>query len=134
MTNGRPAASSVKEMVSEARSRIENLSPEQVEEELKQGALLVDIRERDEIDRSGAIPGASHYPRGMLEFWADPASPYHKEDLDPERRIILHCASGGRSALAADMMRSLGFGRVAHMDGGFQRWKQEGRRVEEGSG
>lgn len=120
----------VKEMVSDARTRIENLSPEQVEEEVRRGALLVDIRESEERSEQGAIPGAVHYPRGMLEFWADPSSPYHKQDFDPKRRIVLHCAAGGRSSLAADTLQKLGYGNVAHMDGGFERWKKEGRPVE----
>lgn len=124
------APRTMKQMVADARSRIENLSPEQVEAEVRNGALLVDLRESEERSESGTIPGAVHFPRGMLEFWADPTSPYHKEEFDPERRIILHCMSGGRSALAADTLRQMGFGRVAHMEGGLGRWAQEGRPVE----
>lgn len=72
-------------------------------------------------------------PRGMLEFWADPKSNYHRDEFDPERRIILHCASGGRSALAAAMMQDLGYTNVAHMDGGFNAWKASGKPIEEGT-
>lgn len=125
-------ATTVKELVSDARTRIENLPPERVEEEVRQGALLVDIREENERAHHGTIPGAVHYPRGMLEFWADPSSPYHKADFDPDRRMILHCMAGGRSALAADTLQKLGYYKVAHLDGGFERWKEEGREVEGG--
>ena len=65
----------------------------------------------------------------MLEFWADPNSAYHREEFDPNRRIILHCMAGGRSSLAADTLQQLGFKNVAHMDGGFEQWSQEGRPV-----
>ena len=116
------------EMVAEAKSSIENLSVEQAAAELERGdALLVDIRERDEREANGSIPGAVAAPRGMLEFWADPSSAYHRDEFDPSRRIILHCASGGRSALAASMMQELGYTNVAHMDGGFNAWKESGK-------
>jgi len=68
----------------------------------------------------------------MLEFWADPKSNYHRDEFDAERRIILHCASGGRSALAAAMMQDLGYTNVAHMDGGINAWKASGKPIEEG--
>jgi rhodanese-related sulfurtransferase len=71
-------------------------------------------------------------PRGMLEFYADATLPYHREELEPDRRIILHCASGGRSALAADLLREMGYTNVAHMDGGLTAWKAAGRTVEQG--
>ncbi len=93
------------EMVGEAKARVENLTPEQVADELDAGDVtLVDIREDDERAQSGAIPGAVRAPRGMLEFWADPTSAYHREEFDPARRTVLYCASGGRSALAADTL------------------------------
>lgn len=120
------------QMVKEARSRIETLTPEQVAAELKQGAMLVDLRETEECAQHGVIPGALHFPRGMLEFWADPGSPYHRQEFDPDRRIIVHCMAGARSSLAADTLQQLGFKKVAHMDGGFERWSQEGRPVEGG--
>ena len=86
------------QMVQEAKQRVENLSVDQVAGELASGdALLVDIREPGESAQSGAIPGAVAAPREMLEFWADPSSPYHRPEFDPQRRVILHCASGGRS-------------------------------------
>jgi rhodanese-related sulfurtransferase len=67
----------------------------------------------------------------MLEFYADPTSPYHRPEFDPSRRIILHCASGGRSALAAATLRQMGYGNVAHLDGGLKAWKERGLPAEE---
>lgn len=120
------------EMVAAAKERVENLNVDETARELEDGdALLVDIREPGERAEHGAIAGATEAPRGMLEFWADPTSPYHREEFDPGRRIILHCASGGRSALAAATLQDLGYARVAHMDGGFNAWKAAGRPVED---
>jgi len=118
-------------MVGEAKARIENLPPGRVAEEVAGGVLLVDIREADERAKNGVISGAVHAPRGMLEFYADPTSPYHRPEFEPARRIILHCASGGRSALATDTLVSLGYERVAHLDGGLKAWKEEGLPVQE---
>lgn len=120
------------EMVGEAKRRIENLTPEQVSAEADEGnAILVDVREDDERVQHGAIHNAIRTPRGMLEFWADPTSPYHREEFDPARRTILYCASGGRSALAADTLQRMGYGNVAHLDGGIKAWKDSGNLVEE---
>ncbi len=113
-------AKTAAEMVSEAKQRVENLSPDQVAAELHRGgAMLVDVREQNERDEHGMIAGAVHAPRGMLEFFADPSSPYHRREFDPNRRVILHCASGGRSALSADLLQQMGYGSVAHLDGGL---------------
>jgi rhodanese-related sulfurtransferase len=118
-------------LVAEAKSRIENLTPDEVAAELALGtATLVDLREEDERTRIGQIAGTIAAPRGMLEFWADPASPYHRSEFDPAARIILVCASGGRSALGANTLQMMGFGRVAHLDGGLKAWMASGRPVE----
>ena len=123
-------ATTASNMVSEAKQRVENLTVDQVARELEQGdTLLVDLREPEERVQQGTISGAVFAPRGMLEFWADPTSPYHRAEFDPSRRIILHCASGGRSALATDMLRELGYGNVAHLDGGLKAWKEAGHPV-----
>jgi rhodanese-related sulfurtransferase len=119
------------QLVAEARQRVEHLTPDQVAAEVAQGnALLVDLRESEERAQQGTIPGAVHAPRGMLEFYADPGSPYHRPEFDPQRRVILHCASGGRSALAADTLRQLGYTDVAHLDGGLKAWCEAGRPTE----
>lgn len=117
-------------MVAEAKAQIENLSPDQVAQEVEAGdALLVDLREPNERSENGTIPGAVSAPRGMLEFWADPSSPYHRPEFDPNRRIILHCASGGRSALGAQTLQQMGYGNVAHLDGGLKAWQEAGKPV-----
>lgn len=118
------------EMVAAAKAGIENLTTEQVAAELAQNdVVLVDLREPTETADKGVIPGAVKAPRGMLEFHADPTSPYHLEPLDPGRRTILYCASGGRSALAVETLQALGYGDVAHLDGGFDTWVEQGRPV-----
>lgn len=123
-------AKTVAQMVQEAKGRIENLSVDQVASEMERGdATIVDIREPNEREE-GAIPGSVSAPRGMLEFWADPTSSYHRPEFDPSKRIILHCALGGRSALAADTLREMGYTNVAHLDGGFKAWAAAGKPVE----
>ena len=118
------------QLVQDARSGIENLTPDQVAAEAAAGkALLVDVRDAPER-ANGTIPGAIHASRGMLEFYADPSSPYHKAEFDPGKRVILHCASGGRSALAAQSLKSMGYANVAHLDGGFKAWQAAGKPVE----
>ena len=125
-------AKSAAELVGEAKSRIQNLTPEQVESELNSGdATLIDIREANELEQNGRIPGAIHAPRGMLEFYADPATAYHRPEFDAGKRIILTCASGGRSALAADALQNMGYSNIAHLDGGINAWKESGKPVEE---
>ena len=119
-------------LVADAKTRIQNLTPEGVRSELGQnGTTLIDIREANEISESGAIPGAVHAPRGMLEFYADPTSPYYRAEFDPEGRIILACASGGRSALAVVTLQQMGYRNVAHLDGGLKAWKEQGFPVTE---
>jgi rhodanese-related sulfurtransferase len=125
-------AKTAADLVAEAKQRIQNLTVDQTAEELERGdALLVDLREPDERQEHGAIPGAVHAPRGMLEFWADPTSPYHRAEFHPNRRVILHCAGGGRSALAADTLQHMGYANVAHLDGGFNAWKAAERPIED---
>lgn len=117
------------QLVQEARAAIDNLTPDQVQAEVDAGkAVLVDIRDSAELS-TGVIPGAVHAPRGMLEFHADPTSPLHKAELDPAKRVILHCASGGRSALAGQTLKTLGYQNVGHLDGGFKAWQAAGKPV-----
>ena len=118
------------DLVAEAKARIENLDVAGVDKEQADGVLLVDLREPGELTEAGRIPGSVHVPRGMLEFRADPTSTYHQDGFDPERRIILHCATGGRSALAAAALKDMGYNNVAHLDGGFKAWAEAGRPIE----
>jgi rhodanese-related sulfurtransferase len=93
------------QLVAEARARIRNLTVEQVASQIETGnVVLVDVREHGELAEQGAIAGAVHTPRGMLEFYADPTSPYYRRELDPSARTIVYCASGSRSALAGDLL------------------------------
>ena len=118
------------QLVTEAKARICNLTVEQTASEIETGnVVVVDLREPGELAEQGAIAGAVHAPRGMLEFYADPSSPYHRSEFDPSARTILYCASGGRSALACDLLGQLGYGDVAHLDGGLKAWKAAGRPV-----
>ena len=120
----------VGQMVEEAKTRIENLSVEQVEAEIARGdAQVVDIRDVRERRKVGFIPGSTHVPRGMLEFWLDPTSHYYSGKIDPTKRIIVYCAGGQRSALAADVLREMGFPNVAHLAVGFNGWADAGRAV-----
>jgi rhodanese-related sulfurtransferase len=114
------------ELVAQAKSQIQNLTPADVTQEVIRGALLVDLREPAELAADGIIEGAVHAPRGMLEFYADETSPYHRPEFQPGRRTVLYCASGGRSALAAQSLRQLGYADVAHLDGGMKGWLAAG--------
>ncbi|MBK8140010.1 MAG: rhodanese-like domain-containing protein [Chitinophagaceae bacterium] len=108
---------------------MENLTPQQVKQELLSGATLIDIRESDEL-KNGKIAGSTHAPRGMLEFYAGESLPYHKPQFDKSKRIILYCATSGRSALAVKTLKQLGYTNVAHLDGGLKAWKEAGLDVE----
>lgn len=121
------------ETVRALSERLENLSVEDLQREMAQRAdlLLVDVREIQEYVDLGAIPGAQHVPRGMLEFWADPASPYYRDYFKLEARIVLYCAGGGRSALAAKALQDMGYPDVAHLAPGFNGWAKAGAPVEE---
>lgn len=121
---------SVQQLVAQAKTQVRNLSVDEFARALDdEGVTVIDVREPDEVARDGAIPGAVHAARGMLEFWADPASPYHRSELDPAGRTLIYCASGGRSALAAQALQTLGYSDVAHLDGGFKAWREHGRPV-----
>ncbi len=121
----------VSEMVAEAKGRITTLPVDEARARVEAGqALLVDIRDPRELAREGRIPGAFHAPRGMLEFWVDPESPYHKPALATDRTLVLFCAAAARSALAADTLLAMGLENVAELDGGFTAWRDAGAPVE----
>jgi len=113
---------SVNNMVADARTRMKGLSMEETQHEFKLGdAVIVDVRERW---REGAIPGVKHVPCGMLEFWADSQSEYHKRSMDLQKRTIVYCAGGLRSSLAADVLPKMGYQNVAHLEMSYDAWKK----------
>mgnify|MGYP001552775755 CR=1 FL=1 len=121
----------VKDMVAEAKTRIESLSPEDAHARAEAGeALLVDIRDPRELARDGRVPGAFHAPRGMLEFWIDPESPYHKPPLATDKTLILFCASAWRSSLSVRQLQDMGVENIAEIEGGFTAWKKAALPVE----
>ena len=120
-----------KQLVDEAEAEVETLSVEEALGVLADGSrLIVDIRDVRELAREGKIPGALHAPRGMLEFWVDPESPYHRAALSEADQLLLYCGSGWRSALAAKTLQEMGMTNVAHIGGGFSGWVEAGYEVE----
>lgn len=120
-----------RQLIDEAEEKIETLSID--EAEALQGSddvVFVDLRDRRELERDGRIPGAFHCPRGMLEFWIDPDSPYHKPIFAEERKFVFYCASGWRSALATLTAQDMGLEPVCHIGGGYSTWKKAGKPVE----
>ncbi|MCZ6618978.1 MAG: rhodanese-like domain-containing protein [Gammaproteobacteria bacterium] len=119
--------------VDELKKDIENLSVRQLKEELAADPdlLLLDIRELQERVDLGTVPGAKHAPRGMLEFWADPESPYFRDYFLEHRRTVLFCAGGGRSVLAVIALKEMGFTDVAHLEDGFTGWQKAEEPVED---
>jgi rhodanese-related sulfurtransferase len=124
----------IKALLAEAEAQVENLSIEQAKAlHGRTDVMFVDLRDVRELWREGTVPGSIHAPRGMLEFWVDPDSPYHKQDFSSGRKLVLFCQSGWRSALAAKTVQDMGLDNVAHIKGGFGAWKQAGLPVEEKS-
>ena len=130
MADDAPRRTTLAELLTAAKERIEELSVEELQAEIETGAVaVIDIRDVRERWERGAIPGAKSMPRGMLEFWFDPGSPYYRGGLEFENRYVLHCAGGHRSALAAAVLQDLGYTNVAHLTVGFNGWKDAGGAV-----
>lgn len=128
---GSPLRHSVRSLVDAAMNEVETVTVEQATEMLDDPAVhFVDIREPRELELQGMIPGAFRAPRGMLEFWVDPESPYYKPALDDGRTLLLYCGSAWRSALAAKALSEMGV-QVAHLEGGFTAWKEAGAPIVE---
>jgi rhodanese-related sulfurtransferase len=118
-------------LLAEAESEVQTLSVEEVKGLAHSSAhVLVDLRDPRELEREGRMPGAFHCPRGMLEFWIDPASPYAKATFQQDKTFVFFCAGGWRSALAAKTAQDMGLAPVAHMRGGFSAWKEAGGAVD----
>ena len=128
-----PITKGFRALVDEATAQITTYSVAEVRERLGQDPRLqvVDIRDVRELEREGTVPGALHAPRGMLEFWVDPASPYYKPVFgDESKEFVLFCGAGWRSALATKALKDMGMTNVAHIDGGFADWVKAGAPTE----
>ena len=120
-----------KEMVEAAEAEIETIDIEQAKAlQGQQDVVVIDIRDVRELWREGRVPGALHMPRGMLEFWIDPESPYHKEVFDQDKRFVFYCSKGWRSALATQTAQRMGLKPVCHIGGGFSAWVEADGPVE----
>ena len=128
-----PITKGYRQLLEEANAKVRTVTPEEAQAMSASGeALIIDLRDPREVEREGRIAGAHHCPRGMLEFWIDPESPYHKPYFAEARSFIFHCASGWRSALAARTAQEMGLSPVMHLGGGFTAWKKAGLPVESG--
>lgn len=127
------AIKSVAEMVRAAKAEIETIAPEDAIRRMNDDDfLLVDIRDPRELAREGRVPGAFHAPRGMLEFWVDPASPYYKEVFGEKKKFVFFCAAAGRSALSVKTLQDMGMENIAELGQGFKGWREAGGPVERG--
>jgi len=120
---------SVKDMLATANAAVERITPESARELMRADALVLDVRDAPEIAKSGKIANAHHVSRGMLEFRADPDTPYHDPEFRKDRPILLYCASGGRSALAGKVLKDMGYQQVYNL-GAFKDWAEGGGEVE----
>ena len=115
------------ELIARAMAEIETVPLEKAQDLLGDpDTVFVDIRDIRELEREGMIPNAMHAPRGMLEFWVDPESPYYKPIFGEGKRLVLYCASAWRSALATETLQRMGVPNVCHLEGGFSFWKKAG--------
>lgn len=122
-------ATSVKQMIEAANAVVPRITPAEARDLMRNGALVVDVRDAPEVEKSGKVEGAVHVSRGMLEFRADPASPYHDKKFDPAKPVIVYCASGGRSALSGRTLKELGYDKVFNL-GAFKDWAEAGGEIE----
>jgi rhodanese-related sulfurtransferase len=123
-------AVSVKQMMEAANAAVPRVTPTQAREMIAKGnTLVVDVRDGTEVAASGKVAGAVHVSRGMLEFRADPESPYHDKNFAKDKTLIVYCASGGRSALAGKLLKDMGYGQVYNL-GAFKDWAESGGAVE----
>ncbi len=120
-----------KTLLEEASAKIQTLpTQEAMALHGREDVVFVDLRDPRELERKGRIPGAVHCPRGMLEFWVDPDSPYHKPVFNQDKTFVFFCAAGWRSALSAATAQDMGLKPVAHIEGGFTAWKNAGGPIE----
>jgi rhodanese-related sulfurtransferase len=122
----------IKQLIAEAEAKARGISAEDANARLgDDNTLFVDLRDVRELERDGMIPGAFHAPRGMLEFWVDPDSPYYKPVFAPGKTVIVYCAADWRGVLAAATLEEMGMQNVFHLEGGLGQWKKAGLPVAE---
>lgn len=120
----------IKQLIEAANAAVPRISPAQAQDMIAAGqAVVIDVRDAPEVEKSGKVAGAMHVSRGMLEFRADPDSPYHDKSFDKAKTVIVYCASGGRSALSGKVLKDFGFKDV-HNLGAFKDWAESGGAVE----
>lgn len=122
-------AITVKQMIEAANAAVPRVTPAEARDLIGGGALVVDVRDAPEVEKSGKVEGALHVSRGMLEFRADPESPYHDKTFDKARVVLVYCASGGRSALSGKTLKDLGYGKVFNL-GAYKDWVESGGAIE----
>ncbi len=123
-------ALTVKQMLEAANAAVPKITPAQAQEMIGKGnTLVLDVRDAPEVEKSGKVAGALHVSRGMLEFRADPDSPYHDKNFVKDKNVVLYCASGGRAALAGKVLKDMGYAHVYNI-GGFKDWAEAGGAVD----
>ena len=121
-----------KQLVAEAEQQIHAINSSELKERLKsldESMVIIDLRDVREVKREGKIPGSLHIPRGMLEFWVDPESPYYRAEFDKAQELVLYCNKGWRSALSAQSLQNMGIESIVHLKGGMEQWQKDGGTV-----
>ncbi len=120
---------SVKDLVAAANQVVPRISVDEAKQKIEAGAVVVDVRDAAEVEKTGKVAGAVHIPRGMLEFRADPDTPYYDENFAKDKAVVLYCASGGRAALSGQALKEMGYDEVYNL-GGFNDWAESGGAVD----
>jgi len=122
-------AKKLSDFVADANAVVPKISPEQAQELIAKGALVVDVRDTPEVEQTGTVAGAVHVPRGMIEFRADPDTPYYDQRFVKDKPVILYCAAGGRAALAGKVLKEMGYDEVYNL-GAFKDWAEAGGAID----
>ncbi len=120
---------SVKDLVAAANQVVPRISVDEAKQKIEAGAVVVDVRDAAEVEKTGKVAGAVHIPRGMLEFRADPDTPYYDKNFAKDKAVVLYCASGGRAALSGQALKEMGYDEVYNL-GGFNDWAESGGAVD----
>ncbi len=120
---------SVKDLVAAANEVVPRISVDEAKQKIEAGAVVVDVRDAAEVEKTGKVAGAVHIPRGMLEFRADPDTPYYDKNFTKDKAVVVYCASGGRAALSGQALKEMGYDEVYNL-GGFNDWAESGGAVD----